>query len=192
MPVRSGALAKGGGIMSGSDRRPIRATIRTPTSDPVDQFGDDLREALARWASGVAVLAATDGEELDAITITAFTAVSIDPPLVLASVGINASVLPMIRETGRFTVSVLSTEQRAIASAVADRVPGIEARFEAVNSPFVPGRIAGFECTLEADHPGGDHRLLLGRVERVDMAEGDPLLYHLRGYRTLADAADPT
>lgn len=171
--------------MSGSDRRPIRATIRTPTSDPPDRFGDDLREALARWASGVAVLAASDGEEVDAITLTAFTGVSLEPPLVLASVGVNASVLPMIRETGRFAVSVLATEHREVASAVADRGPGVQSRFESADSPFIPGRIAGFHCALEAEHPGGDHRLLLGRVERVDIGEGDPLLYHLRGYRTL-------
>lgn len=174
--------------MSGSDRRPIRATIRTPTSEPVDRFGDDLREAYARWTSGVAVLASSDGEELDAITITAFTAVSLDPPLVLASVGVNASVLPMIRETGRFAVSILAAGQRDAASAIADRMPGVEERFEGLASPFIPGCIARFDCTLEAEHPGGDHRLLIGRVQRVDTDEGDPLLYHRRAYRGLGVA----
>lgn len=172
--------------MSAPGRRPIRATIRTPTSEDPDRFADDLREAFSRWASGVTVVAATDGDEIDTITVTAFTSLSLDPPLVLVSIGENASILPMIRETGRFTVSVLTGEQRAIASAVADRVPGIERDLDTAEGvPFVPGRLAGFDCLLEADHPGGDHRILIGRIEALEIGEGDPLLHFSRGYHTL-------
>ena len=183
---RGGADDRGAGAVTPPDRRPIRASIRTPTTDSPDLFGDDLRDAFARWASGVAVIAASDGDEIDSITVTAFTSLSVDPPLVLLALGTNASILTMIRETGRFTVSLLTAEQRAIASAVADRVPGIE-RDLAIEGgrPGVTGRLAGFDCLLEAEYPGGDHHIIVGRVEATDIGAGDPLLHFNRGYRTL-------
>lgn len=168
-------------------RRPIRTTIRTHT-DPPDESALDaaLRDGLARWASGVTVLAASDGEEVDAITVSAFSAVSLDPPLVLACVGEQTSVLPMVIEQGRFTVSVLAEDQRRIAIGVAQRDPGALAPFRTEGDPVLEGALVSFICRLWSDYAGGDHRILVGEVERVEFGpEKAPLLYYRRGYTSL-------
>ena len=75
--------------------RPIQASIRTHADEPSggEREAAEFREAMAFWATGVAVLAASDGDEVEAITVAAFTPLSADPPLVLACVGNDAAVL---------------------------------------------------------------------------------------------------
>lgn len=172
--------------MTARSRRPIEASIRTPTSGQPIRPGDLLREALAHWASGVAILAATDGEEVDAITVSAFSALSIDPPLILAAIGEQTSILPMLRDERHFTVSILAEEQRSIAGAIAQRLPGAEAAFARLDDPAVVGALATLECNLWNEYDGGDHRIVVGRVERATLGpERHPLIYYRREYRNL-------
>lgn len=170
--------------MTARQRRPIEASIRSgDAGDPV-RPDEMLREALSHWASGVAVLAASDGEEIDAITISALTALSIDPPLVLAAIGEQASILPMLRDERRFTISILAEEQRAVAGGVAQRLPGAEAAFAALEDPSVVGALATLACSLWQEYAGGDHRIVVGRVEEVSLGpERPPLVYYRREYR---------
>jgi flavin reductase (NADH) len=170
--------------MSAQSRRPIEATIRTADpGEPVRPAGL-LREALSHWASGVAVLAVSDGEEIDAITVSAFSALSLDPPLVLAAIGEQASILDMLRAERGFTLSVLAEEQRAAAGVIAQRLPGAEAIFVAVDEPAVVGALAVLRCSLWKEYDGGDHRLVVGRVEHVTLGpERAPLVYYRREYR---------
>lgn len=171
--------------MTRRSRRPIEATIR-PAGAAGSPAGAAFREALSNWASGVAVLAATDGEEIDAITVSAFSALSLHPPLVMAAVGDQASIVPMLREVGRFTISILAADQSAVAGAVAQRLPGRDLAFLSLEDPSVTGAVASLQCTLRDDHDGGDHRLIVGEVERVTLGpEREPLLYFRREYRGL-------
>lgn len=179
-------LAQLDSYMTDQNRRPIQATIRTPTSDPAEEFGDRFREALSHWASGVAILAVSDGEEIDAITVSSFSALSIDPPLVLVSVGEQTSIVPMLREEGRFSLSILGEEQQAVAGAIAQRLPGSDACFVALDEPVVEAALVTIECSLEADYPGGDHRIFVGAVKAVTLGPvSDPLLYYRRAYRSI-------
>lgn len=173
--------------MSRPTRRPIEASVRASgAGDPV-RPADLLREALSHWASGVAVLAATDGDEIDAITVSAFSALSIDPPLVLMALGEQTSILPMLREERRFIVSILAEEQRSIAGAVAQRLPGSEAAYESIDDPSVVAALATLRCALWQEYDGGDHRIIVGRVEAVSLGpERPPLVYYRREYRGLA------
>ena len=173
--------------MTPRSRNPIEATIRPSAAGDAVRPGELLREALSHWASGVAILAASDGEEIDAITISAFSALSIDPPLILAAIGEQTSILPMLREERRFTISILAEEQRSIAGAVAQRLPGAEAAFTSVADPAVVGALATLDCSLWREYDGGDHRIVVGRVERAALGpERQPLLYYRREY------GDPT
>ena len=168
------------------NRRPIQARIDAGGAEGPGGLPDELREALSHWATGVAVLAVSDGEELDAITVSSFSALSVDPPLVLASIGEQTSILPMLREERRFTVSILAEAQKAIAGAVAERLPGRDAAFRSVSDPTVVGALATLECALWEEYPGGDHRIVVGRVERVHLGpEAGPLVYYRRAYRRL-------
>lgn len=170
-------------------RRPIQATIRTREDDarPEGEVTPaEFREAAALWATGVAVLAASDGDEVEAITVTAFTPLSADPPLVLACVGNDAAVLYVLEDAGRFTISLLAAGDRRAASAFAQRMPLEPSRFAAGADPVLEGALLAVVCRLTETHPGGDHRIVVGQVERVVHGpEAEPLVYYAREYREL-------
>jgi flavin reductase (NADH) len=168
--------------------RPIQASIRTRGDEDGEGGGvtaAEYREAVAHWATGVAVLAARDGDEVEAITATAVTPLSADPPLVLVCVGNDAAVLYVMEDAGRFTVNLLSASDRRAASAFAQRMPPEPGAF-AEGDPVLRGALVSLVCALQETHPGGDHRIVIGRVERIETGdEADPLLYYRREYRTL-------
>ena len=169
--------------------RPIQASIRTRDDDPGREGAvpaAEYREAMAFWASGVAVLAARDGDDVEAITVAAFSPLSADPPLVLVCVGNDAAVLYVMEEAQRFTLNVLAAEDRRAASAFAQRMPPEPSRFSA-GDPVLQGALVSLVCRVAETHPGGDHRIVVGQVERVMAGtDADPLLYFNREYRTLA------
>ncbi len=152
-----------------------------------------FRDAMGLFPSGVTVIAADDGVERHAMTAASFTSVSLDPPLVLICVGLNARLTPLIRRAGGFAVHVLTEEQGALATLCAagpaeerverlTRVPGRPPRVE----PF----LARLECRLHAEHPGGDHAIFLGAPILIETADAPdrtpPLLWWrsaLRGWR---------
>lgn len=167
-------------------RRPIIAGVRASADAPDEQAGALFREAMSRWASGVAVLAVRDEDEIVGLTVTAFTSVSLDPPLLLVCVGEQAAVLPFVIEQERFTLNVLSENSRGAASRFSQQMPDDPSLFDQ-GDPVLIGAVASFVCRLDAVHPGGDHRIVVGRVERVVIGPDEPpLLYLAREYRTLS------
>jgi len=166
--------------------RPIRAGIH---SHGPEDAGDDLvREALSHWASGVTVLAVRDDDEVDAITVSAFTPVSLRPPLVLVCIGEQVSTLTTLLDRERFALSILPEPESRTASIAASRGMTGELPFPAEGDPLLPGALAGLVCRVVASYPGGDHRIVVGEVERVVLGpEGPPLLYYRREYRALRD-----
>src|SRR4051812_45047470 len=151
-------------------RRPIVAGIRTRDDDPQPEGElrlDDVREALACWTSGVAVIAVRDDGDVVAMTVSSFTSLSLRPALVLVCVDEQAALLPSLEDTGRFTLSILADDQRRLALSYADRFPFDQALTAADADPVVPGALASIVCTVAEMHPGGDHRIVVGRVERV-------------------------
>jgi flavin reductase (NADH) len=168
--------------------RPIQASIRTRDDEPGREGevpAQAFREAMAFWASGVAVLAARDDDHVEAITVVAFSPLSADPPLVLVCVGNDAAVLYVIDEAQRFTINFLAADDRRAASAFAQRMPPEPSRFDG-GDPVLQGSLVSLVCRLAETHPGGDHRIVIGQVERVVTGQqADPLLYFNREYRTL-------
>ncbi|KHG64780.1 MFS transporter [Thermus sp. 2.9] len=141
-----------------------------------------FKEALSRFASGVTVVAVRAGEEERGMTATAFMSLSLEPPLVALAVSERAKLLPLLEKAGAFTVSLLREGQEAVSEHFAGRPK------EGVGlvGGRVEGALAALRCRLEALYPGGDHRIVVGRVEEVELAEmGPPLLYFARGYRRL-------
>ena len=167
--------------------RPIVPGIRT---GPADAGGEDpalaadFREALALWPSGVAVVALREDDEVVAMTVSAFASVSLRPPLVLACIGEQAAILPSLLEIGRFTVSLLAAGQARLAAELADKLPPEDVFEDDEGAPLLRGALAALVCSLWAEHPGGDHRIIVGRVERVGFgSDAPPLVYHRRAYR---------
>lgn len=164
-------------------RRPIQAGIRVGPDETRDGSAATLREAFARWLTGVTIVAVRAGGRVHGMTVSAFAPLSLEPPLLLVSVSRDAPLLSHIEDAGQFTVNVLSHAQRGLATRFADRFPVGPTPFPADGAPVLEGALASFVCTLESPHEAGDHRLLIGRIERSEVSGDEgPLTYYRREY----------
>lgn len=154
---------------------------------------ESFRQAMSRFASGVTVVTAkTHGGAPVGVTVSAFSSLSLTPPLILVCLDNATANLAAYSEGPGFCVNILAAGQEDASNAFA--FPGPVPPFEridnvlgALNIPILTGTVATLECTRFAVHPGGDHQILIGQVEhaawRTDVA---PLLYAAGGYRALA------
>lgn len=146
---------------------------------------DQFRQALSRWASGVTVVAAEYGGEVRGMTASSFSSVSLDPPLVMVCVDQRARLLEALEHGERFTINLLADHQEADSNHFAGRpVPDYH--------PLAPdlsleGALATLHCRRWQIYPGGDHRIVVGLVETLQLgSEARPLLYWNRGYRRIS------
>lgn len=147
------------------------------------------RQALGRFATGVAVVTATGQDELVGLTINSFASVSLDPPLVLWSLRADSPSAVAFRNATHFAINVLGTEQQDLSNRFArpgDKYMGIDWSAGLGGAPLLTNSLASFECSRHAEIDGGDHVIFLGRVERFAFREGQPLLYFSGGYRAIA------
>jgi flavin reductase (DIM6/NTAB) family NADH-FMN oxidoreductase RutF len=161
-------------------------------SDPSDE-GEahrNFRNALGQFATGVTVMTgfSPSGERFG-ITVTSFNSLSLDPPLILWSLGREGGSFACFQTGTSFAVNVLSAGQKDMAERFA-RV-GIP-KFEGVATedgldgvPLIAGASAYFECVVEARYPGGDHDIIVGRVRRFFSIGKTPLLFHQGALRPL-------
>jgi len=152
-----------------------------------------LKDSMARWPSGVAVVTASARGVRHGVTVSSFISVSVTPPLVLVSLMNQSNLLPLVDESGRFAVSVLSSDQEQLSQhfATSGREPSATA-FDAIEHevrhemPTLAGSQVILVSELEERIVAGDHTLLIGRVVEAKSAdEGDALVYYNRGYRRL-------
>jgi flavin reductase (DIM6/NTAB) family NADH-FMN oxidoreductase RutF len=152
-----------------------------------------LRDALGSFATGVTVMTTRrpDGTPIG-ITVNSFASVSLDPPLVLWSLAARSPNLGAFRSAGHFCVNVLSAEQAALCRRFAtpepDKFAGVEWATGAGGVPVLDGCVATFECSSAFNNWGGDHVILVGRVERFATRDAPALLFH-RGRLMAAPAA---
>jgi flavin reductase (NADH) len=145
--------------------------------------GDAMRDAFSRWPSGVSIVAVREGGRIHALTVSAFIPVSVEPPLVLVSLGGNASVLPYLDPGTPFGISILSATQKGLASRFADVLPVGPDPFDPGDPPLVRDAVAALGCVVEEVRPAGDHHLVTGRVEEVRPGGDAPaLVYYRREY----------
>lgn len=150
-----------------------------------------LRNALGRYATGVAVVTALtpDGKPIG-LTINSFAAVSLNPALVLWSLDNGSSSLDAFSQASHHAINVLAADQKELsqlfASRNGERFVGLDWQPGLGGAPLFAGTCATFEVANETRHPGGDHTIFIGRVERLgDHAERDPLLFFGGRYRAL-------
>ncbi|MBF0267111.1 MAG: flavin reductase family protein [Alphaproteobacteria bacterium] len=152
-----------------------------------------FRKALGCFATGVTVVAATDGEGKPVgVTISSFASLSLEPPLVLFCLGLSTSNVETFRKASNFSVNVLRSDQRELsirfASRMTDKWSEVEyVAGEATGAPVISHCLASIECTLEKEYVEGDHVILIGRVQTLDYDPGgQPLLYFRGNYAELA------
>src|SRR4051812_33291528 len=126
----------------------------------------DFRRALGHYPTGVALVAAYEEDgNVAAMVVGTFTAVSLDPPLVGFMPDRKSATWPRIRETGKFSVSVLSADQEYICRAFAGKAPDrMQHLDESAATPRLTDAALWVECSIDAVLPAGDHDFVLGRV----------------------------
>jgi len=144
-----------------------------------------FRDALSRFASGVVVVAAHTPKGPVGFTASAFTSVSLEPPLVLVCVAKSASAHSGIVDAPFFGVSILGRKQKWIAEQFAnrsaDRFSGV-ALATASGALLIDGALAHLECDRHALHDAGDHTIVVGRVVRSAATTGRPLVHCARSF----------
>lgn len=173
--------------------RPTDLTIEgRPGANPAD--GTDahrtFRAALGQFATGVTVMTAVSpGGERFGITVTSFNSLSLDPPLILWSLGRDGGSFACFQQGTAFAVNVLAAGQDGLAHQFArvgvPKFDGIATLNGLGGVPMLAGCAAYFECTVEARYPGGDHDIVVGRVRRLFNIGGAPLLFHQGALRPL-------
>jgi 3-hydroxy-9,10-secoandrosta-1,3,5(10)-triene-9,17-dione monooxygenase reductase component len=166
-----------------------RPELRCVTDDeraPVDQ--GQFRRVLGTFATGVTVITApaAEGEPGPAgFACQSFSALSLDPPLVVFMVGRTSTTWPRIARAGVFCVNVLAAHQgelcRGFAISGRDKFAGVPYDASPVSgSPRLTDAAAWIDCTIHAVHTGGDHLIVVGRVDGLGTDEGEaaPLLFH--------------
>lgn len=150
---------------------------------------------MSQFATGITIVTAraADGTPVG-MTVNSFASVSLDPPLVLWSLSLNASSLPVFRNCARYLVHVLSVDQLALARKFAtrgaDKFPANDAR--AGPPPRLDGCVAWFDCSNRSQYAEGDHVIMVGCVESYEILGGAPLIFHGSRYvRHLIEAPLP-
>lgn len=151
----------------------------------------EFRDALGCFATGVTVVTALgpDGTPVG-LTANSFNSVSLDPPLVLWSLGRKSSTMAVFNHCTHYAVNVLSAAQVGMAQQFAtrgvDRFAGVPHTVGAHGIPLLIGALATFECFSRSRYQEGDHVIFVGEVEHCHRASpnadtpagGAPLLYH--------------
>lgn len=170
--------AEKGGVAA----RPEAIALQSPGSGGGHRRA--LRDALARFATGVTVITARtpDGEPVG-LTVNSFASVSLEPALILWSVGLGASSAEVFVPGVAFVVNVLATDQLPLARAFAahgsaERLTGPGVADNADGVPVLGGCVAEYHCRVTARHAGGDHAIIVAGVDRFRAGTGTPLLFH--------------
>jgi flavin reductase (DIM6/NTAB) family NADH-FMN oxidoreductase RutF len=151
---------------------------------------DEFRQGLSRFASGVTVVTCKGDSGYHGMTVSAFSSLSLDPPLVLICVHARSSVHDALMAGGCFAVNVLAEDQepisRRFASKSPDRFNGVGYQVGKTGAPLIKGALAFIECRIVHTYPGGDHTILVGQVEASGISDGKPLLYFCGTYSHLS------
>lgn len=157
---------------------------------PVD--AQVFRSAMGCFAAGVTVVTTVgrDGAPYG-LTATAFTSVSMNPPLALVCIGKESGSYSHFAGCSAFAVNFLSVDQvpvsQRFASSGGEKFAELDWRPGRLRVPLLGGTIGYAECELVATHDGGDHTIFIGRIEAAEANGGDPLTYFRGAYRRLAE-----
>jgi len=170
----------------------LAARALSPPSPDARSF----RTAFGRYATGVAfVTAAPDGEPAGLI-VNSLTSVSLDPPLVSFSPARSSLTWQRMRRAGCFAVNILGRHHERFAKHAtppgADRFAGLDWQPGRGGAALLTDALATLECEIVAEHPAGDHWIVVARVDEVRITPGgDPLVFFAGAFGTLQAAATP-
>jgi flavin reductase (DIM6/NTAB) family NADH-FMN oxidoreductase RutF len=147
----------------------------------------DFRNALGTYATGVTIITALapDGRPYG-LTCNSFASVSLNPPLVLWSLGMFSNGLSIFQNASHFTINVLGASQQDLSNRFAksseDKFAGVEWTPGLGKTPVLANCVANFQCRAANRYYGGDHIIFLGAVEAYAYNRQEPLLFARGGY----------
>jgi flavin reductase (DIM6/NTAB) family NADH-FMN oxidoreductase RutF len=153
----------------------------------VDPF--QFRRVMGHFPTGVTVLTTVDRGERHGMTVNSITSVSLDPVLILVCLMREARTALAIQRTGRFAVNFLAEHQEKISrrfgAAGQDHFEGLEVDEDECGLPLLSGSTAYLVCRVTEIVTAGDHDVVLAEVEQAAERGGNPLVFHLGGYKRL-------
>jgi flavin reductase (DIM6/NTAB) family NADH-FMN oxidoreductase RutF len=160
------------------------------SSDVLGVTAEEFRRACGRFATGVAVATVLDERGAPhGLTVSSFTSVSLQPPLILICLGHEVTMIAAFRAAKHFGINVLRDDQRNLSDRFArkgfDRFDGLPWQRGETGVPLLPGALAHMECSVEQRISSGDHDIFVGRMVRAVVEDGKPLIYFASGYREL-------
>jgi flavin reductase (DIM6/NTAB) family NADH-FMN oxidoreductase RutF len=156
----------------------------------------EFRNTMGRFATGVTVVTVKVGSERRGMTANAVTSLSLHPPMLLVCVDRSASMHPLFEVADAFAVNILAADQQPMSdffarhSDASEVLGGFAYSDGKTGSPLMEGALASVECRVAERYDGGDHMIVLGRVEAIHNArpDEDPLLFFSGKYRAIASA----
>lgn len=153
---------------------------------------ENLRETMRQWTTGVCVVCSCYGNNVHGMTVNSFTSISLDPPMVSVTIANGTRTAAILRESGKFSVSILGVGQKIIADRFSGKMGEDENRFEGVSTSKLPGgqlaingSLAVLECHVVDSITYKNSTIYLAEVEYSTVQEsGKPLVYHNREYGT--------
>jgi flavin reductase (DIM6/NTAB) family NADH-FMN oxidoreductase RutF len=170
--------------------------IQRGTALAIDHFPvspQAMREVMRLWATGVAVVSSHHHGVRHGMTVSSFTSISLEPPLVLVSLSKEARTHDLVQRSGVFGVTLLDQSQQWISERFAGRTSEDQDRFSGLQTfvlhtgaAFLQGGLSFLDCKVVTGQDAGDNTLFIGQV--VDLKTGtggDPLIYYDRDYHRL-------
>jgi flavin reductase (DIM6/NTAB) family NADH-FMN oxidoreductase RutF len=161
--------------------------MSAPEVDPAT-----FRRVMGQFATGITVITAQRDDDVHGMTANSFTAVSLEPALVLFCVGKSARLAGFIADAPGFAINILSGAQQHVSRQFAGSRRPIAESVELLDGPVAPliaGALASISCLTEAVHEGGDHWIVVGRV--IELREGGvsqtPLVFFRSRYCQLLE-----
>jgi flavin reductase (DIM6/NTAB) family NADH-FMN oxidoreductase RutF len=145
--------------------------------------GDELRAAMRRYPSGIAILTL---RRPFGVTVGSLVSLSLEPALVGVALGKDVQAHELVRDEGGFALSVLAADQERLAQHFARSMPpialweGVVTR-EGARGPLIDDALVWLECSVHSEHDAGDHTFFVGDVERTELGRERPALVYVRG-----------
>jgi flavin reductase (DIM6/NTAB) family NADH-FMN oxidoreductase RutF len=167
------------------------------------QPGDDLREAFRFWTTGVGVVGAEFNDTRHGMTVSSFTSLALEPPLVIVSLQKTSRTHNLVSKSKAFSVTVLGEDQQAISARFAgldteqkNRFAGIETFTLETGSPLLRDGLAFFDCKLRDQIDAGTNTVMVGEIVAAQVPKTSeqklPLVYFNRDYRKLDGSGAPS
>ena len=157
----------------------------------IDFSAAEFRAACGLFPTGVTVVTRRleDGRPYG-MTVSSFTSVSLDPPLILVCIEREAGFLEDLKTGLPFLVNVLGEDQQHLAKRFSnrreeDRFSGVDWIPDWANIPRLQCTVASFRCLVSEVVEAGDHLVLIGAVRGLERHQGRALVWCERGYHCL-------